>query len=179
MRDEVEDGPVGVRSRTVEVTPAGLWSDAGDASGSAAARRRPSTSIRRCAGSTCWPASPPAVDRDPAGRDELVAAAPRRDAGGREDLRDPLGRHQFPAVSGSPPAASAGTASTVEPLRPTDLGLHEPHGDLELQRRQLVERGDAEPLEELEARAVQDRPAVRLDRPPVDDEARCIRALTV
>ena len=68
------------RSRTVEVTPAGLWSSR--YSGAAAApMTRPSTAMTALSGSTCMPElGRPAVDRDPPVGDEDLARPPRRDA---------------------------------------------------------------------------------------------------
>ena len=82
------------RSRTVEVTPAGLWRSRYSGA-DAAPMTRPSTSMTALSGSTCIPsvaALPSTVTRPAAIRASLA----RRDAtpGCGEDLLEPLERHQ-------------------------------------------------------------------------------------
>src|SRR5204862_6526324 len=48
--------------------------------------------------------------------------------------------------------------------------LEQPRRQIDFERRQLVEAGQAEPLEELEARAVQERSSRCLRTPELDDE---------
>ena len=81
------------------------------------------------------------------GRHRLVARPVERRRGrGRRHRPGTADRHRFPAL------------------------LREPGGDVDVERRQLVEAGQPEPLEEFEPGAVQERPAGRVGPAELDDE---------
>ena len=134
--------------------------------------RRPSTATACRSGSTRWPivAGSPST-RHPAGGDHGLGGPTRGDAGVGQRLLEPDLRHH-PLAS---PIRCAGRCRSVQtahrPRRrigPADVG--EPLGRLRVERRQVVERGQAEALQELEAGAVEDRPAGRVGPALLDDE---------
>ena len=113
-----------------------------------------------------------AVDRDAAVGDERLAGPARRDARRRPA---PSGAARRASVAArrtrsaryvtAPGSATSSVACVVD----AELGidgrfpalLREAAGDVDVERRQRLERGQPEPLEEVEAGPVQERPARR------------------
>ena len=88
------------RSRTVDVTPAGLWSSRYSGADGGADDAAVDGDDRPGRGSTCMPSvGDLAVDRDAAGGDEDLARPARRDARGGEDLLEAFGGISARAVS--------------------------------------------------------------------------------
>ena len=115
-----------------------------------------------------------AVDGHPAGGDHRLGAAPRGDARPR---RGPSGAARPPSGAGRRSASASARRRTRRSLAVEQrLGhrlaalLREARGDVDVERRQVVEARQPEALEELEARAVQERPAGRVRPAQLDDE---------
>ena len=96
-----------------------------------------------------------------------------------EDLLEALGRHQ-PTLRGraSEPRRHGRRRPARQPRSTVETRLDglaallgEPGGDVDVERRQVVEARQPEPLEELEAGAVQERPAGRVGAAELDDQA--------
>ena len=161
------------RSRTVEVTPAGLWSSR------YAVRRRATDDAtvdrddRRSRVDLRPERRDLAVDGDPAGGDEHLARP--------ADATPAAARTFWSRSAGISRRSGAGVGTVVAggPSRRRRVGsvtalaalLGQPRRDVDVERRQLVEARQPEPLEELEAGAVQERPARRLGPAELDDRA--------
>src|SRR5690348_7549844 len=125
---------------------------------------RPSTSIVAVSGSTTWPSvarrpstwtRPAAISSSLARRDATPAAARTFwSRSGGIGLRGRLG-WRFRSVRGR-----VGPGFLVD----------EPRRELDVERRELDERREPEPLEEVEPGPVQKRPAGRLGPPELHDE---------
>ena len=172
-RDEVHDGPLGVAvldgrgdaGRLVEGEVEAVLGRGADRAG-----RRPRSAAPR--GSTFSPrtAGRPSTVTRPAA---TSSSAPRRDAtpaAARTLEMRSAGTGQALAVDGG----RRGRRRRRRPGRSVAVAVRsvdEPRGHVEVERRQVLEARHAEPLEELEARAVQDRAARRLGAALLDDEA--------
>ena len=118
-----------------------------------------------------------AVDGHPSVGDEHLARPPRRDARRGEDLLEPLERHQAWPVGLDPAGAASGRGRRLVPGRRKSGSMSgSPPSSARraatstVERRQLVEARQPEPLEELEAGAVQERPSRRARSTELDDE---------
>ena len=159
---EVRDAATTVRIAGRRHHAGGLVQQEVHEAGSRADRARRRLRCDPTAGSTLSPsvATRP-LTRDDAVFDQLLAVTPAADAGLRENLLQPFTRHR--ATSGRRPCSSASTTSAS--------------GDELAQRRQVVERVEAEPFEEQARRAVQQRePGTGIARDLLDQAALLQRA---